>query len=196
MSRPVNEQRPEELRLAIVEYLIEHGLANLSLRPLAKAVRSSPRGLLYHFGSKEKMVMEALAEVRRRQQATIEKIDAPSFGEACHEVWRQMSSPESEPLFRLFFEVYGIALRNPRLYDAFLRDTIEDWVRLVVEPLHGEGRDREQSRAFATVILASLRGFMLDFCTTHDRERVDKAVNLWLTNLDTMLPPKNVEQRL
>ena len=58
MSRPINEERPGELRNAIVHYLIKHGLNGLSLRPLAKALGCTPRVLLYHFGSKEKMVIE------------------------------------------------------------------------------------------------------------------------------------------
>jgi AcrR family transcriptional regulator len=57
MSRPINEKRPGELRNAIV---IKHGLNGLSLRPLAKALGCTPRVLLYHFGSKEKMVIEVL----------------------------------------------------------------------------------------------------------------------------------------
>lgn len=179
--------------MAIVGYLIQHGLADLSLRPLAKAVRSSPRGLLYHFGSKEKMVVEVLAEIRRRQQVTLGQIEAPTFAEACWQAWREMSSRVSEPLFRLFFEAYGIALRNPRLYDAFLRDTIEDWLRLVAEPLRREGCKGKDARAFATVILAGLRGFMLDLCTTHDRTRLNDAVRLWSRNLDALVPRRKTE---
>ena len=193
MSRPVDRNRPADLRVAIVNYLIKHGLADLSLRPLAKAVHSSPRGLLYHFGSKEKMVVEVLAEIRHRQRESLEKLDAPTFSEACQHSWKQISSAKSEPLFRLFFEAYGIALRTPRLYEAFLHHTIDDWLGLIAEPLHQEGRDASQSRAFATVILAALRGFMLDFCTTHDRERLDEAVSLWASSLDALVPPKKTE---
>lgn len=193
MSRPVNEHRPEELREAVVEYLLDNGLANLSLRPLAKAVGSSPRGLLYHFGSKEKMVVEVIAEIRHRQRNTLGGIDAPTFAEACQEVWEQMSSAESEPLFRLFFEAYGIALRNPHLYAAFLHDTIEHWLDLIAGPLDRDGRNRAQARAFATVVLAGLRGFMLDFCTTHDRQRLNEAVSLWARNLDALVPPNKTE---
>lgn len=39
-----------------------------------------------------------------------------------------MSGHDSEPLFRLFFEAYGMALRRPRRYKDFLRATIEDWL--------------------------------------------------------------------
>ena len=49
----------------------------------------------------------------------------------------------------------------------------------------------EVSLAFATIVLTGIRGFMLDYCTTHDRERVDRAVQLWSQALDTIaLQPK------
>lgn len=187
MSRTVNEQRPEELRAAIVRYLTAHGLADLSLRPLAKAVGSSPRVLLYYFGSKEEMVVDILAEIRRQQLAGFGGITGATFGEACRLTWERMSAPDSEPLFRLFFEAYGIALRRPRLYKSFLRATIEDWINLVAEELCEDGHRIEDARAFATVVLDGLRGFMLDFCNTRDRKRVDRAVAMWTEGLDEML---------
>jgi AcrR family transcriptional regulator len=186
MARTVNAKRPEELRTAIVQYLVRHGLADLSLRPLAKAVGLSPRGLLYYFGSKEKMVIEILAELRRRQRRDYER-PGEGLAEACWQIWKDMSSADSEPLFRLFFEAYGIALRKPRFYKAFLHDTIEDWLRLISEPLIREGLGRREARAAATVVLAGMRGFMLDYCTTLDRDRLDRAVALWLKTLDSMV---------
>jgi len=190
MSRPVNKKRPEELLDAIVQYLTRHGLADLSLRPLAKAVGSSPRVLLYYFGSKEKMVVKLLSQLRQRQRAGYGQTQAASFAEACQIIWKHMSAPDSEPLFRFFFEAYGMALRHPRLYKAFLRDTIEDWLRFIADPLCGEGYERSEARAFATVVLAGLRGFMLDYCSTRDRKRLDRAVGLWLRTLDSMLPER------
>jgi len=187
MSRTVNEKRPEELLDTIVVYLTKHGLADLSLRPLAKAVGSSPRVLLYYFGSKEKMVVKVLAELRKRQRTLYGQMEAATFEEACRTVWKHMSAPESEPLFRLFFEAYGIALRHPQLYKDFLLATIEDWLKLVAGPLCSGGYTDSQARAFATVLLAGFRGFMLDYCTTHDRKRLDRAVDLWLCSLDSIL---------
>jgi AcrR family transcriptional regulator len=189
MSRPINEKRPEELRNAIVRYLIKHGLTGLSLRPLAKALGCTPRVLLYHFGSKEKMVIEVLAQVRRRQRAAYGRIEEGSFIDNYLTIWKRMSAPDSEPLFRLFFETYGIALRRPRLYKAFLQDTVQDWLQLMTDEFGGGRPQRKQARSTATIVLAGLRGFMLDFCTTHDRKRVDEAVELWLRSLDSMLTP-------
>ena len=186
MSRAANERRPEELRDAIIRYLIKHGLADLSLRPLAKAVGSSPRVLLYYFGSKEKMVADVVAEVRRRQRAAYAEVPVSTFAEEYWLVWKQMSAPESEPFFRLFFEVYGIAMRHPKRYYNFLHHTVEHWLRLIADPLARKGWKRAEARAFATIVLAGLRGFMLDYCTTHDRRRLDRAVKSWLQVLDSM----------
>ena len=70
-------------------------------------------------------------------------------------------------------EAYGMALRRPKQFKDFLRATVEDWLTLVAEPLVREGHTRRQARAFATVVLAGLRGFMLDYCNTGDRKRVE-----------------------
>jgi AcrR family transcriptional regulator len=187
MSRAADEKRPDELLEAIVQYLIRHGIVDLSLRPLAKAVGSSPRVLLYYFGSKEKMVVKALAQIRHRQRNLYHGMQAATFEQACRAVWQHMSAPKSEPLFRFFFEAYGLALRHPRIYKQFLHSTVNDWLHFIAAPLQHEGIKRNQAYALATIVLAGLRGFMLDLCTTGDRTRLDRAVNLWLPTLDSIL---------
>jgi hypothetical protein len=37
---------------------------------------------------------------------------------------------------------------------------------------------------------------MLDYCTTRDRKRLDRAVGLWLANLDSMLPDTKTRLRV
>jgi AcrR family transcriptional regulator len=189
MAGIVNTRRPAELLDAILGYLVRHGVADLSLRPLAKAVGSSPRVLLYHFGSKEAMVDKVLARIRQQQRANYEKIAPPSFAPpsaGCREIWRDMTAAESEPVFRLFFEVYSFALQRPRRFADFLHNSIEDWLEFVAKPMHREGYERNESRAFATVILAGFRGLMLDYCASRDRRRVDRALDLWLRGLDAI----------
>src|SRR3954451_5011316 len=48
--------RREELLEAAYAYVLRHGLSGLSLRPLAREVGSSPRVLLYLFGTKDGLV--------------------------------------------------------------------------------------------------------------------------------------------
>jgi AcrR family transcriptional regulator len=189
MVRVADERRPVELLDRIVGYLVKHGVAELSLRPLAKAVGSSPRVLLYYFGSKEKLVAKALVCLREKQRAGFSRMREAKHeqaSDACRAIWKQMSAPESEALFKLSFETYSLALRHPRKFGDFLQSGIEDWLEFLAEPLERKGISREQARAFATVVITGFRGFMLDYCATHDRERIDRAVNLWLAALDTI----------
>jgi AcrR family transcriptional regulator len=48
--------RRVQLLDAAYAYTLEHGLAGVSLRPLAGATGTSPRVLLYLFGSKDELV--------------------------------------------------------------------------------------------------------------------------------------------
>jgi AcrR family transcriptional regulator len=103
---------------AVVDHLTRQGVAEVSLRPLAKAVGSSPRVLLYSFGSKEDLLVKALARLRERQRVTYAQMKTAAFAtpaDACRAIWQHMSAPQSEPLFRLFFEVCSMALRHQTL---------------------------------------------------------------------------------
>jgi AcrR family transcriptional regulator len=185
--RTADVARPAELLDGVVDYLNEHGTAELSLRPLAKAVGSSPRVLLYYFGSKEELVMKALARMRERQRVTYERMKSLSYqtpGEACRAIWQQMSAPENERLFRMSLEIFAMALRQPERFAEYLRATIEDWLGFLSVPLAKKGYSEAEARAHATVVLAGFRGFMLDYCASRDRARVDRAVELWLAALD------------
>lgn len=189
MARTASSQRPRELLDATADYLTAHGVAGLSLRPLAKAVGSSPRVLLYYFGSKEQLLVKALARLRERQRAAYAKMKAANFAtpsDACRAIWAQMSSPQSEYLFRMSFEVYAMALRNPRRFADYLRNSIEDWLEFLAAPLIRQGCTKAEARAHATMVLAGFRGFMLDYCASRDRKRLDRAVNLWLRALDAV----------
>ena len=66
MPRPVDPQIRKDLLASIVEAVEHLGLADFSLRPLAGAIGSSPRAILYHFGSKEQLVAEIIASGRAR----------------------------------------------------------------------------------------------------------------------------------
>ena len=198
MSGVVNTRRPIELLDAIFDYLLKHGVSDLSLRPLAKAVRSSPRVLLYHFGSKEAMVDRVLSHIREQQRARYVQMSATTafpISVGCREIWQSMIAPETEPHFRLFFEIYSLAMQRPRRFADFLHNTVNDWLEFMVAPMCREGCRRGDARALATVVLAGFRGLMLDYCATHDRRRLDRALDFWLHGLDAIPLPRRKKSR-
>src|SRR5438270_563518 len=172
MTRPVDEARRDELLERAADYLIEHGVADLSLRPLAAAIGSSPRVLLYFYGSKERLVAEALRRARLRQRSLFEAMRddvSPTPGEWCRAIWQAMSAPRMLPVFKLFFEVYALALRDPQRFPGFLDRSVSDWIAYIEDPLVRTGVPPAQSKAWATLIIATYRGFLLDLCATGDR---------------------------
>jgi AcrR family transcriptional regulator len=195
VTRTADLERPAELLDAVVKHLTENGVAELSLRPLAKAVGSSPRVLLYYFGSKEELVVRALARMREKQRVTYERMKEFPYktpGEACRAIWRHMSAPENERLFRMSLEIYVMALRQPKTFAEYLRTTVEDWLGFLAPPLVRKGHTEADARAHATVVLAGFRGFLLDYCASGDRARIDRAVELWLDALDTIPLTKDI----
>jgi hypothetical protein len=56
----------------------------------------------------------------------------------------------------------------------------------LAEPLIGHGASKTEARAYATVVIAGFRGFMLDYCASRDRVRVNRAVELWLEAINTI----------
>lgn len=179
MARKANPARKAELLQAIVDYLLANGLGDLSLRPLAAALEVSPRVLLYHFGSKEKLIVEGLAAARDREHAAIarrtQRATAPSPEDVLRPTWARLSSPDMDSFLRLLFEVYGLALQDPERYEGFLDRVVSDWVQINERWLVGEGVARGHARILGTLLLATWRGLLLDILATGDRRRVQQA---------------------
>ncbi len=187
MSRTADDARREELLDRALDYVLEKGLAGLSLRPLAKAAGASPRLLLYYFGSKEALVVEIIRRGRLRQQATMANLDLTAgLGPRgiAGTLWHHFSDARWLPLMRLFFEVYALALQDRARFPGFLERAVDDWLAALEPCCMRSGYSPEQGRAHATLLVAGFRGFLLDLCATGDRARVDRAVDLWLSSLD------------
>jgi AcrR family transcriptional regulator len=165
VPRPLDPVRRAQLLEAAIDYAIEHGLSDLTLRPLAEALGVVPNTLVHHFGSKEELVSEVLNGVRDRLRAMRAEMQDDPDADPLMGVWEWTSSPERLSFFRSFFEAYGMALRQPESFELFLARVVEDW--LTAEPA-----DRER----ATLELALLRGLLLDLLTTGERDRVERAL--------------------
>lgn len=171
MSRTPDPELRQALLERAVDYVCEHGLANLSLRPLAAALDVSVGALLYHFGSKEAMLAEVIRAGRARQQAML--MQADDLGA----LWKGWTAPRWMPLVRLFFEVYALALQDPERFPGFLESAVTEWLD-AIEP----SRDRD-ARAEATLELAVFRGLLLDLCATGDRARTARAIQRFVALL-------------
>jgi len=173
--------RRGELLAAAADHVVEHGLADLSMRPLAAALGVSHVALLRHFESKENLLVELLGELRARDRIRVAAVVGQHRQEGLEdrlvEAWRLLSAPGHLPFWRFFFEAYGMAVSKPDRFAGFLDDMVEEWLELI-ESLLGDAVSEHHRRAAATFVLATVRGLILDLLSTGDRRRVDEAATL------------------
>lgn len=172
-------RRRAELLDRVAEYILNNGLAELSLRPLAAATDTSPRMLLYFFGSKERLITEALAHIRVREQLSFRRAVAMARPadriESLLRDWRLSATARRQKYSRLFYEVYGLALQRRQNFPGFLEKAVGDWLPPFEEALAALGIPPAHARTMATLALGAVRGLHLDLLATGDRKRVESA---------------------
>jgi AcrR family transcriptional regulator len=176
----ITEQGSKERLLeAAIAYVAENGVADLSLRGLATAIGTSHRMLIYHFGSKEGLliaVIRAVEEQQRRLLAGFEIDPSLSPAEITRRMWKHISDPALWQNERLFFEMYGQALQGRTHTVDFLDDVVESWLEPIAALRREQGVPEHAARAQARLDLAITRGLLLDLLATGDRAGVDAAI--------------------
>jgi AcrR family transcriptional regulator len=189
-GRPVDYQRRAELLDAVVDYTIEPGFSALSWRPLACTLGVSATTLVHHFGSKEQMLEAIQGRLRERMFAATADLtgEHPDLATAARAVWARASAPQNAAEFRMFFAVYGQALQAPEQFAAFLERVVADWMTALVDA-QGPGTDPAAAARTATLVIATIRGLLLDLLATGDRARVQDAAMSFLATLEATLAP-------
>jgi len=188
-GRPVDHQRRAELLDAVVDYTVEHGFSEVSWRPVAAALGVSPTTLVHHFGTKEQMLVAILGRLRERIAADSDRAGAqPDLATAARAAWTRTSDPRRWAEFRLFFAVYGRALQAPEQFAGFLERVVADWMSALVDA-QGPDTDPATATRMATLVIATIRGLLLDLLATGDRDRVQGAAESFLASLERQAHP-------
>ncbi len=179
--------RREELLERAYRYVLQHGLAGMSLRPLAQAVGSSPRVLLFLFGSKDGLVRALLARARQEEVALLDALRGEigtgsgshaALAQGAGRVWQWLSAPEHRDLLRLWVEGYARSLlASDGPWAGFAEHTVHDWLAVLAELQPPHQRHSAAGAAQRTLLLAVLRGALLDLLATGDRTRTTAAVH-------------------
>jgi AcrR family transcriptional regulator len=180
-------QARERLLAAAVRHALEHGIADLSLRQIAAAIGTSHRMLIYHFGSREGLLVAVTQAVEEQQKAAFGQAEMTPQGAL--RAWQRLSDPEMWPQERLFFELYAYALRGRPGTEGFLDGIIESWVTLIAAALVQVGADERTARADARLSLAVVRGLLLDLVATGDRTGVTEAYERFLQHVSAPATP-------
>jgi AcrR family transcriptional regulator len=173
----------QQLLERAIGYLTEHGIGDISLRELAAALGTSHRMLIYHFGSKEGLFLAVVQEAENRQRRLLANLfggDTADFAASARRFWQQLRSPELAPLERLFFELYGQALRGRGYALPILAGFIDSWIQPLIPALMAAGLSAPEARAEARLGIAVGRGLLLDVLATGDVAGADEAYERYL----------------
>lgn len=180
------QHRRPQLLAAAAEYVLDHGIADLSLRPLAHALGVTHATVIRHFSSKEALLAEIVEHLRAgliTQMAGEENLGAASTAELLRAFWRRLDDPKERRQFLLLAEIYGLALRDRSRYADVIGSTAHAFIAPIEEMLIRDGFPPSRTPAVATALLALIRGLQLDLAATDDRDRVDEAFAITLEAL-------------
>ncbi|MGY4858438.1 TetR/AcrR family transcriptional regulator [Cryobacterium sp. AP23] len=141
--------RSDVLLARITDHILANGVANVSLRALARAADSNNRMLLYYFGSRAEIISLALRAAATRfpgmTQVGVELVDTSRpLAERLDRGWAELGSEETLPFTKLFFHVFGLAAFESGAewhgirarFDQFLMDELT--ITLEHEGLRGD----------------------------------------------------------
>jgi AcrR family transcriptional regulator len=166
----------DELLDRLRPYVDKVGLCALTLEKAADALDLPSDALQDFFPAKEDLIAALIAGNRIRLRTKFASLDPAlppdQFRRAMWDFYLETASES-----RLFFEAYGLALRDEH-YGDFLTG-INDLLGLLEDALVRRGGANDRAEAFATLTLAVYRGAMMDYCATEERPRVNAAMELW-----------------
>jgi AcrR family transcriptional regulator len=184
---------------ATIDHVALHGLGDASLRQIAAAIGTSHRMLIYHFGSKEGLLVEVVRVVEQQQRDALAELDLdPDLTEAdlMRRMWKRLADPAVWAHERLFFEMYGQALQGRGHSTQLLDDIVTAWVEPAAKALQrAHGVTPAVARADARLRLAVVRGLLLDLLATGDRTGADRAMELFIENYRPPRPAKTGRAR-
>jgi AcrR family transcriptional regulator len=175
---PAENSPRTRLLNTVIQYIQQAGVSDLSLRELAAAIGTSHRMLLYHFGSREGLLVAVVQTVEKAQRAFLADLmsdPGASRTEVMRTMWQRLADPSLWPNERLFFELYAQALQGRPGTAAMLDDVVDAWIRPMAEYAREHAMDVQAAEADTRLGVAVVRGLLLDLLATRDRAAVDRA---------------------
>lgn len=155
--------RREELAVRATDYALAHGLIGLSLRPLAAALGTSDRMLLYHFTDKDDLVATILRTSNDRSIAAVRDLPVgDDVAESVALLWQAARSGQVATCQRLYVEAAALGLFGLEPYASTVGEANEQWRSAMVDRLLAAGCHPERARRVAALVDSVLIGLLLD----------------------------------
>jgi AcrR family transcriptional regulator len=170
---PRGEARRQDLLDRVTDDLAVNGLVGFSLRRAARAAGTTHKVLLYHFDGADDLLVQAIVALRGRRidralAAAAEGSVRRPLSEWVRIVWPILLAEDA----RVLDQAIGLAMYDPDRYADLGRGASQQYLPtlLAVCPQHWSDRRKLE---VAEMMLASLRGFLVDARTSGDAAGVD-----------------------
>lgn len=176
----------------VVVYLGEHGLGDVSFRPMAKSLGVSVNALVHHFGTKDDLIAAALRRAGEIQDQVERQWwqDHPDMtvSEWLRTWWRwTIATPEHLAMVRLGIE----AVANGQMVNAgqraARRQQIDYWQNAFECRLVAVGVPKKVAVDEATLIRSVFTGLVIDLIASGNKARVNRSFERFLTHVDAVL---------
>ena len=184
-TEPANEPSSEakaRLLADTIEYVTDNGMTDRSLRDIAAAIGTSHRMLVYHFGSKDGLLVEVVSAVEAEQRRGCRRAADDASLDALEQMARlakRLTNPRLRSNERLFFEMYAEALQGRGPAADLLPELVHVWLPPLRDLSIRLGVPEHEADAHARLMLAVARGLLLDLVGTGERRAVDRAMELF-----------------
>ncbi|MEU8223825.1 TetR/AcrR family transcriptional regulator [Kribbella sp. NPDC048915] len=166
------EARRRELLDKVTDELGANGLVDFSLRRAARAAGTTHKVLLYHFDGPEDLLTQAVLQLRERRisralAAATERSDL-SLAERVRSVWPTLVGAESWVLD----QAIGLAMYDAARYADLARSASRQYLPTLLSLCPDDWTEQRKTEV-AELILASLRGFLIEWRTSGDADGIE-----------------------
>ncbi|MGW6279435.1 TetR/AcrR family transcriptional regulator [Kribbella sp. NPDC055071] len=165
---PRGEARRRELLDRVADDLGVNGLVDFSLRRAARAAGTTHKVLLYHFEGPEDLLTQAVLQLRERRitRAVAAATAGPpdrSLSDRVESMWPGLIAEESWVLD----QAIGLAMYDAARYADLARSASAQYLPALLAICPPAWPD-QRKREVAHLILATLRGFLIEWRTSHN----------------------------
>ena len=165
------ESRRDVLLSACTDHVLAEGLIGLSLRPLAKAVGTSDRMLIYHFGNRDGLVAAVIDEATTRSVAHLAGMKAPrSVRAGVLTLWQAYLEPPLHACNLIYVQAAASGYLGKEPFRSSVRDSNARWEAAMRDWFLRCGASRTRVDRITQLVESGLLGFHVDLATDTPEE--------------------------
>ncbi|WP_018178129.1 hypothetical protein [Jongsikchunia kroppenstedtii] len=178
------EARRRKLLDDVADDLAAEGLVDFSLRRAARAAGTTHKVLLYHFEDADDLLMQAIVLLREKRIANAFAVagrEHAALSDRVRALWPILTGAESG--LRVLDQAIGLAMYDPGRHARLGREATKQYLPLLLSICPAEWSQQRKTE-IAELILATLRGFLVDWLISGQPEEANVGFEALTRALD------------